>query len=203
MPEYNPDIELPPKQCPRCQNTFRRTPEFWPRNKAMPTGLQDYCLLCYRIKQDEWRRAHPDKRKEYDKKYWYRDHENKLLRKRENGKSWRKNNPNKARAITKAYYEAHKALYRLYDQRRNARIAKLPHTLTAAEWEIILRDYNYSCAYCGKAQYEIDGILAQDHIIPLSQGGPYTKDNIAPACKSCNSRKGSRTPEQAGMPIIK
>ncbi len=28
-----------------------------------------------------------------------------------------------------------------------------------------------------------------DHIVPLARGGQSTRGNVAPACKSCNSRK--------------
>jgi len=37
-----------------------------------------------------------------------------------------------------------------------------------------------------------------DHVIP---GGPTTPENLVVACRGCNSRKGSRTPEQAGMSL--
>lgn len=57
--------------------------------------------------------------------------------------------------------------------------------LTKVEWLEILAKYNNSCAYCGNKEK-----LGQDHIIPLSRGGNHTKDNVVPACKSCNSKKG-------------
>jgi 5-methylcytosine-specific restriction endonuclease McrA len=31
-----------------------------------------------------------------------------------------------------------------------------------------------------------------DHILALSKGGEHCATNIAPACKPCNSKKGSR-----------
>lgn len=31
--------------------------------------------------------------------------------------------------------------------------------------------------------------LTMDHIVPLARGGQSTRGNVAPACKSCNSRK--------------
>lgn len=34
---------------------------------------------------------------------------------------------------------------------------------------------------------------AVDHVIPLSRGGTDTVDNLRPACKSCNGRKGAKT----------
>lgn len=44
------------------------------------------------------------------------------------------------------------------------------------------------CFYCRKA-----GKLEADHATPLSRGGSDDIGNILPACKSCNSSKGSRT----------
>ena len=34
--------------------------------------------------------------------------------------------------------------------------------------------------------------LTQDHFIPLSKGGEYSKKNIIPSCRSCNSRKSNK-----------
>ena len=37
--------------------------------------------------------------------------------------------------------------------------------------------------------------------MPRCRGGGDSWDNITTACLSCNVRKGSRTPEEAGMPL--
>ncbi|MDB4875733.1 MAG: hypothetical protein JWM41_2179 [Gemmatimonadetes bacterium] len=29
-----------------------------------------------------------------------------------------------------------------------------------------------------------------DHVIPISRGGSHTRENVVPACRSCNSKKG-------------
>jgi 5-methylcytosine-specific restriction endonuclease McrA len=42
-----------------------------------------------------------------------------------------------------------------------------------------------------------------DHVIPRSQGGGTTWENIVCACVDCNVRKGGRTPRQANMTLIK
>jgi 5-methylcytosine-specific restriction endonuclease McrA len=70
--------------------------------------------------------------------------------------------------------------------KRRAKI-KILSTLTDDEWKEIKRHYNYKCVYCGEKK-----LLTQDHIIPVSKGGHHIKENIVPACKSCNSKKGNR-----------
>lgn len=79
------------------------------------------------------------------------------------------------------------ALKRLYSQQRRSRKRQLPATLTAEQWETIKTYFSNKCAYCGSLDE-----LAQDHFVPLLKGGEYTHNNIVPACKSCNSSKGSK-----------
>lgn len=35
--------------------------------------------------------------------------------------------------------------------------------------------------------------MQADHVVPLICGGAHSADNIVPACRSCNSRKNSRS----------
>jgi hypothetical protein len=56
------------------------------------------------------------------------------------------------------------------------------------------------CAYCGEHFHEDQ--LTREHIVPLGQRGLDSWMNIVTACKSCNHRKGNRTPEQAHMPLL-
>ncbi|TWT44004.1 CRISPR-associated endonuclease Cas9 [Phycisphaerae bacterium RAS1] len=61
------------------------------------------------------------------------------------------------------------------------------------------RDGN-RCQYCGKKFSTSE--LSLDHVVPRSQGGANSWDNIVCACVRCNTRKGGRTPDQAGMKLI-
>ena len=65
----------------------------------------------------------------------------------------------------------------------------------AAAWLTILERFGYCCAYCGHPSSEV-GTLAQEHVIPISRGGRHAVENIVPACKSCNSSKGAKLPEE-------
>ena len=53
------------------------------------------------------------------------------------------------------------------------------------------------CAYCGAKNP-----FTKDHVIPKSRGGSDDINNLVWACISCNSKKGNKTPEEAGMSII-
>jgi 5-methylcytosine-specific restriction endonuclease McrA len=65
---------------------------------------------------------------------------------------------------------------------------------------VFLRD-NGKCQYCGN-QYGKNQ-LTLDHVIPIVQGGQKSWENIVTACKPCNQRKGGRTPQQAGMHLVR
>jgi 5-methylcytosine-specific restriction endonuclease McrA len=64
---------------------------------------------------------------------------------------------------------------------------------------IYMRD-KFRCQYCGEKRNPAD--LTLDHIFPRSRGGDNTPVNIVAACLACNNRKGSRTPEEARMPLL-
>ncbi|MFG6446960.1 HNH endonuclease [Roseateles sp. BYS180W] len=53
------------------------------------------------------------------------------------------------------------------------------------------------CAYCSHRQ--VFSELTREHIVPVSRGGVDSWMNCITACRCCNGRKGSRTPEEAGM----
>src|SRR5688572_1005483 len=65
---------------------------------------------------------------------------------------------------------------------------------------IYARD-KHQCQYCGKEFASED--LTFDHVIPSAQGGRKTWDNIVTACMPCNREKDARTPEEAGMVLIR
>ena len=65
---------------------------------------------------------------------------------------------------------------------------------------IYARDRN-QCQYCG--DHFRTSELSLDHVIPRSQGGQNTWENLVCCCVSCNSRKGGRTPAQAHMQPVR
>lgn len=56
------------------------------------------------------------------------------------------------------------------------------------------------CLYCGIRFNRPQ--LTRDHVLPVSRGGRDCWENVVSACFGCNSRKGDRTPQRAGMPLL-
>lgn len=65
---------------------------------------------------------------------------------------------------------------------------------------IFYRDRN-RCQYCGKTFIQRE--LNLDHVIPLSRGGESCWDNVVCACIRCNTKKGDKLPDEAGMRLIR
>lgn len=63
-------------------------------------------------------------------------------------------------------------------------MAAVEHDLSAEQWTALQEAWG-GCAYCGAAGVP----LQRDCVLPISRGGRYTLDNIAPACSSCNASK--------------
>lgn len=90
-----------------------------------------------------------------------------------------------------------KIVQRRYREKNSAKIqalyrrryhAKITGNLTTAQWKSVLEQHGHKCAACNKQVK-----LTIDHIVPLSCGGSHTLSNVQPLCKSCNSRKNTKT----------
>jgi 5-methylcytosine-specific restriction endonuclease McrA len=65
---------------------------------------------------------------------------------------------------------------------------------------VLTRD-GFRCQYCGAKKRMSE--LNYDHVVPRAQGGKTVWENIVTACYDCNDAKRDRTPEQAGMRLLK
>lgn len=65
---------------------------------------------------------------------------------------------------------------------------------------LVKRDKS-SCQYCGKKLSASNVTI--DHVLPRDKGGQTTFTNCVVACQICNNKKANRTPEEAGMPLLK
>jgi len=68
-----------------------------------------------------------------------------------------------------------------------------------SRYNIFARDRN-TCQYCGGKFARSE--LNLDHVIPRSQWGTSTWENVVCSCHECNRRKGGKTPEQARMRLV-
>ena len=63
--------------------------------------------------------------------------------------------------------------------------------------EGVLGRDRHICAYCGGRADTID------HVLPRCRGGGDTWFNLVAACQSCNGLEGDRTPQEAGMTLMR
>jgi 5-methylcytosine-specific restriction endonuclease McrA len=87
------------------------------------------------------------------------------------------------------------------------RVIVLPHfdrvprrSVRFTRHNVYARDGN-TCQYCGRRLPRHE--LNLDHVLPRSQGGLSTWENIVCSCHACNRRKGGRTPEQSGIRLLR
>ena len=131
----------------------------------------------------QWRENHPGYTKKYykdNKKYFKKYHDKDYYQKnKEKVLKW--NNQWRKTEKGKSYKQRN-------DTKRRTKFKEIFNTLTSQEWLDILKEYDYKCAYCG-CEFNEDILSTRDHIIPISKGGHNIKENIVPACQSCNSKK--------------
>lgn len=83
---------------------------------------------------------------------------------------------------------------------RLTRYEKVPKTNVRFNRKNLFARDDHRCQYCG--QNRPMNQLSLDHVVPRSHGGKTTWENIVCCCTQCNSRKGGRTPNQAGMKLL-
>ena len=186
------------------------------KNKSKKDGLATECKECGKVKSKKYRDNNTEKLKEQKKEY-YQENKNRII---ENVQEWQSNNQDLVKQYKKKNYEENKDKYhenanlryhteegklkhqvrmKRYSQtekgrltnvtkraRRKNKSSQLPSSLTVEDWISCQNHFEHKCCYCGK---ELK--LEQDHFVALSNGGEYTKNNIVPACKSCNSSKNN------------
>jgi 5-methylcytosine-specific restriction endonuclease McrA len=67
-------------------------------------------------------------------------------------------------------------------------------------FNVFSRDKN-TCQYCGRKFDRKD--LNIDHVVPRQRGGRTTWTNVVCSCLDCNRRKANRSPEEAGMHLVR
>lgn len=210
------------KVCSKCKKELPETSEFFYKTKLIKSGFKPQCKACQhqyysenrnigRACTAEGKERRTQRKKEYMKendakikkqqKKYREIHKMELSQKRKDftkankeRMSLRKKelmliNPDKVLERRRRYNNSDrgKERFRLNDQRRRAKSKQVIADYNIKKWEMCKIHFDNKCCYCGKTEP-----LTQDHFIPLSKGGEYTRNNIMPACKSCNSSKNNK-----------
>lgn len=76
---------------------------------------------------------------------------------------------------------------------KKVKIEKTRTIPLSARLKVFVRD-NFRCVFCGRSPATDIGIkLHIDHIVPFSEGGKTTLDNLQTLCQECNLGKSNRT----------
>lgn len=77
--------------------------------------------------------------------------------------------------------------------------------LTPSTRSLVYQRDKMRCRFCG-VKLPLDrpkrAHPTLDHLLPRSRGGTNTMENLVTSCADCNNRKGDKTPEEAGMPVL-
>lgn len=197
------------KFCTKCGVEKPANLEHFYKEKRNKSGLYAHCKICSRQiskqyteknkeKINDRNKKYEEKRRRYAEQYRKTNKEKveeyqervKEIRKeyfKQHHKEYQKNNKERLKKYHKEYCKNNKDLINGLTQARRALKLSLPSTLTLKQWQSTKDHFNHECAYCGKQLKN----LVQEHVIPLSKCGGYTKGNIIPSCKSCNSSKNA------------
>lgn len=210
------------KTCSICQE--EKPLESFVVCRRIKSGFRAYCKTCHSDKQKirhalnpekgraqsaQWAKKNPDRMKVLRKRSYERNKAGICERKKayfqtERGQArlrrWKDANRERLNAWHRDYYR------KTWDKRREV-LSNSKHRrrsivadhrgVTAGEWATIKKLCRARCYYCKRKT----PALAMDHVNPLSKGGKHEPSNIVPACKSCNSKKSAREPEDFAKSI--
>jgi len=132
-----------------------------------------------------WKLANPEKVREMGRA------DRKAGKRLLSDRAWRKANPEKVRLYGQIWNQRNREQRRTLGANHRARSLGAAGSHTAAEWTEKVALLGGVCFYCGET-----GPLAREHKVPLSRGGSHDISNIVPACRSCNSRKHTKTAKE-------
>lgn len=183
------------KTCTSCIDKKPAT-EFYRRAKS-PDGLALVCKACSGLKAREhyerekcaakarakkWAAQNPARRKDIARLSAEKHIEKKRAFSREYNKRKRAESPDAAREAG-----------RRQAAMRRSREKGAGGAISAADWQMLFDLFETNvCLYCGST----DSKLTMDHWMPVVRGGKTELGNLLPCCKSCNSRKGDKHPDE-------
>jgi 5-methylcytosine-specific restriction endonuclease McrA len=106
-------------------------------------------------------------------------------------REFRIKNKDKVSKRNKNWKLKNKDKIRAQERRRRALEIKLEENFTAEEEKMVMDTFEHKCFNCGSAER-----LCVDHYYPLIDGNLLTTSNAIILCRSCNSSKGAKYPEE-------
>lgn len=82
-----------------------------------------------------------------------------------------------------------------------ARFARMPRRRLSFSLRGLWERDGGICQYTGRQLQPGEGNI--DHVVPRSRGGASNWENCVLACKRVNQRKGDRTPDEAGLQLLR
>jgi 5-methylcytosine-specific restriction endonuclease McrA len=178
--------------------------EFTPK-----VSFQKFCSFnCKRLQnRRDWAPLHREQLRDSVNRHYWRNRAAELERnrkrykdkERERSRKYAKNNPDKALVRARRYNNTtwgkiingertrrHGNIYAKNYTLRKKTSTPASEALTRQDWDNLIKEYKGACAYCGRISK-----LTQDHVIPISKGGKHIRDNVVPACFSCNRKKSN------------
>jgi 5-methylcytosine-specific restriction endonuclease McrA len=145
----------------------------------------------------KWAKDHPEKFDLIQRRYRSKPEVKVLIAER--NKTWATQNRDKTREYARQWQDQNRELYHEIQKRwraenqtywriRDKSLRSTQSDFTLDQWLEVLEEFGHCCAYCLRHDVK----LTMDHVISIAKGGTHTRDNIVPACKSCNSRKKDR-----------
>lgn len=208
------------KQCNKCKEIKPVSKKYFHVQKSVKSGFRSICKECIKEKYEKNKpNTHNtktpmtaydvmkkmEKRRIKNKSRYDKNKDKINARRRKKYKESKSRGEAKRKKYHENYYrnnkERYKERYQRYkesgkwievnrraNQKRRSRLKSLPSSYAKEDWLECLEYFDNRCCYCGNDENH----LHQDHFIPLSKGGEYTKNNIVPACKKCNLRKNAQ-----------
>ena len=161
------------KVCQKCKE--EKGIEEFSRSEEQKDGSQSKCKACFCA----YRKSNCEQLKVKERASYEKNRERDLA----NNKKYLRDHPE----IRKARHIKRRALL------KKSQIGKI-------DIRVIIKRHGMLCHLCGIKLTK--KTLTIDHLIPISKGGPTVNWNLAPACNSCNIKKGNRFITPAQMPLF-
>ena len=145
-----------------------------------------------KLLRDDWNSRNPDKVKEIKRRWLDRN----VVKRKQTLRRYFANNKDTIKKKIKAWRQTPRGrmISRVVSQRRRIRFNEARGTFTTEQLLAKFDAHGWCCYLCRVA---LDSKTVRiEHRIPLSRGGTNWIANIAPACESCNSSKGSMTEKE-------